>query len=250
MSEGLTIFYHILSPYAKTVLATANHLSIAHTERSIDLRKNEQKSEWYLKINSAGKVPAIKDGDYTMAESIPIWKYLIESRKIGTPLYPNDDEEKRAGIDEVLTVADELGARTTAALLNCFWGRIQGNVRNTQAERDEYINRIYEVYEKLEGILEKVNTKYFNSNCKAFDNSVVHPSLADFYINNLIMTMVEKEMVNLDKFPLLKKWLEVSSEIPALAEVIRRSNAEMKKVKFVVKFVLPIIRCLTCRCCR
>mmetsp|Transcript_881 Transcript_881/g.872 ORF Transcript_881/g.872 Transcript_881/m.872 type:complete len:238 (-) Transcript_881:78-791(-) len=237
MSEGLIIYMHILSPYAKTVIATANHLDIPHTERHIDLRKNEHKSEWYLKINPNGQVPAIKDGDHTMAESIDIAKYLIESRDKGTPLYPNDDAEKREDIDRVLEISQELGKRTTDVLLNVYWGRILRKTNLTVEERQEFINKVYETYGKLNTHLEERNTKYFNSN--------FHPSLADFHINNLMMSLVEKNIVQLDNYPALKQWLEISSQVPALSDVIRRSNAAMKKIRFLVRFVLPMIRCLT-----
>ena len=44
----------------------------------IDLNKNDQKSPDYLKINPMGKVPAIQDGDVSLAESAAICAYVAE----------------------------------------------------------------------------------------------------------------------------------------------------------------------------
>jgi len=44
----------------------------------IDLNKNDQKSPDYLKINPMGKVPAIQDGDVSVAESAAICAYVAE----------------------------------------------------------------------------------------------------------------------------------------------------------------------------
>ena len=44
----------------------------------IDLNKNDQKSPDYLKINPMGKVPALQDGDVSVAESAAICAYVAE----------------------------------------------------------------------------------------------------------------------------------------------------------------------------
>ena len=107
MAENLTIYMHVLSPFAATVVATANHLNIPHTERQIDLRANEQKTDWYLKINPAGKIPAIKDGDKCMAESFDICKYLVKSRELKTEFYPIEDEKKCEEIDRIMNLGSK-----------------------------------------------------------------------------------------------------------------------------------------------
>ena len=54
----------------------------------IDLNKNDQKSPDYLKINPMGKVPALQDGDVSVAESAAICAYVAERswrRRLATP---------------------------------------------------------------------------------------------------------------------------------------------------------------------
>ena len=63
----------------------------------------EHKRPWYRKINRNGAVPAIRDEDgFCQNEGVVIVKYLIESRKIDTPLYPYKDCVKVAKINESL----------------------------------------------------------------------------------------------------------------------------------------------------
>ena len=53
--------------------------------------QGEPRNPDYLKINPNGHVPAIKDGDFVMWESLAINTYL--ARKHGGPLCPTDPEE-------------------------------------------------------------------------------------------------------------------------------------------------------------
>jgi len=45
---------------------------------SVDFSKGEHRSEPFLKINPMGQVPALVDGDFTLAESMAIGSYLID----------------------------------------------------------------------------------------------------------------------------------------------------------------------------
>ena len=73
-------------------------LKIPYTYKSIDFK--DLKTLSYVKINPAGKVPAIQDGEFTLFESSAINKYLCNKYN-GEFLYPYDPE-KRALIDSWL----------------------------------------------------------------------------------------------------------------------------------------------------
>lgn len=67
-------------------------LGLPYTVRSIALPKNEQKEEWFLKINPNGRIPAIIDhdnDDFAVFESGAILIYLAE--KTGK-LMPRDEK--------------------------------------------------------------------------------------------------------------------------------------------------------------
>lgn len=72
-------------------LWTAHELGIAYTLAPIDPRKGDQTSPAFLAINPNGHVPAMKDGDLVMWESLAIDLYL--AKKHGGPLAPKSVEE-------------------------------------------------------------------------------------------------------------------------------------------------------------
>jgi glutathione S-transferase len=56
----------------------AAELGTAHESLPVDFSKGENRSDWFLKINPMGQVPALVDGDFNLAESMAIGSYLIE----------------------------------------------------------------------------------------------------------------------------------------------------------------------------
>lgn len=53
-------------------------LGLAYQRQPLDMRAREHKSERYLKLNPAGKVPCLVDGDLTLWESMAINQYLVD----------------------------------------------------------------------------------------------------------------------------------------------------------------------------
>lgn len=57
-------------------------LGIPYENKNVDMMTNkEHKSEWFLKINPMGKVPALTDGEFKLFESMAINQYLTEKYK-------------------------------------------------------------------------------------------------------------------------------------------------------------------------
>jgi glutathione S-transferase len=70
----------------------AAELGTAYESMPVDFSKGENRSEWFLKINPMGQVPALVDGDFTLAESMAIGSYLID--KAGSTLGGKTPEER------------------------------------------------------------------------------------------------------------------------------------------------------------
>ncbi|MEE6504289.1 hypothetical protein FKM82_005126 [Ascaphus truei] len=100
--SDLALFLDLLSQPCRSVyiFAKVNHIPFQH--REVLLSKGEQLSKEFAKVNPLHKVPALKDGDFTLSESIAILLYL--ARKYNTPdhWYPSD-LQKRARVDEYLS---------------------------------------------------------------------------------------------------------------------------------------------------
>ena len=63
-------------------------MGLAYRLRPVDLLAGVEKDPEFLAINPAGFIPAIRDGDVTMVESIAIMEYLM-ARYGPTPLAPD-----------------------------------------------------------------------------------------------------------------------------------------------------------------
>lgn len=79
---AVEFYYHRQSPPSCLVWMTLKELGIDYKGNHIDLIKGEQKSEAYTKINPAQQVPAIKDGDFLLAERLVYVEDIIKTRQI------------------------------------------------------------------------------------------------------------------------------------------------------------------------
>jgi len=73
--------YTAETPNGWKISITLEELGLAYRVHALALSKNEQKAEWYLKINPNGRIPAIVDrdaGDFPVFESGAIMIYLAE----------------------------------------------------------------------------------------------------------------------------------------------------------------------------
>jgi glutathione S-transferase len=86
------------SPNALRTRAVIYELGIAIETIEVDLRKGDNRTPEYLKLNPNGKVPVLVDGDLTIWESRAINAYLA-TKYPEKGLYP-DDAAKRAIIDQ------------------------------------------------------------------------------------------------------------------------------------------------------
>ncbi len=82
----IEIYYHPLSFPSLAPVFTAEAAGIEYATKLVDLSKGEQSSAEYLAVNPFGKVPALKDEDFALAESASIMRYM--ARKNQSELYP------------------------------------------------------------------------------------------------------------------------------------------------------------------
>ena len=111
----------------KVRLALAQ-LDIPHELIEIDILKGETRTPEYLKLNSAGQVPAIElDDGRTLAQSNAIIRYLAR----GSPLIPAD---AYAAADHVSGAAEPAESTATRTRARC-WGNCAEHARKLIARR-------------------------------------------------------------------------------------------------------------------
>ncbi|MBB5018095.1 glutathione S-transferase [Chitinivorax tropicus] len=80
------------------VLWVAEEAGIAYDYESVDLKSGAARSEPYLSINPAGKVPALVDGELVLTESAAICNYLAHCAP-QSGLLPPEGTKERALVD-------------------------------------------------------------------------------------------------------------------------------------------------------
>ncbi|XP_078410769.1 glutathione S-transferase theta-1-like [Cetorhinus maximus] len=98
---GLELYLDLLSQPCRAVYIFAKKNNIVFEFKFIDLLAGQQFSEEFGKVNALRLVPAIKDGDFTLGESVAILKYLAFKYQAPDHWYPAD-LQKRARVDEYL----------------------------------------------------------------------------------------------------------------------------------------------------
>lgn len=81
MSSPALTLYLVASPSTQCVPAALEELDLNYEFKTLAFDKNEQKSEWFLKINPNGRLPALIDhskGDFAIWESSAILLYVAQ----------------------------------------------------------------------------------------------------------------------------------------------------------------------------
>ncbi|MFI4950722.1 MAG: glutathione S-transferase family protein [Caulobacterales bacterium] len=91
--RGITL-YHSPASRAFTAYWMLEELGAPFAVRTVDIRKGEQKQAAYLKLNPAGKVPTLTDGEVVVSENPAIAIYLADRYGYGT-LAPRIDDPDR-----------------------------------------------------------------------------------------------------------------------------------------------------------
>ena len=101
-----TLYGHPLSPPSQLAKAVATYLNVPFEWVEVDVIGGAQFEENYKKLNPNSKVPTWVEGDFSLAESAAIARYLA-SKDGGSSIYPADVKE-RAEIDKHTSILNDL----------------------------------------------------------------------------------------------------------------------------------------------
>src|ERR1700730_11537843 len=91
-TSPVEIYWISGSPFAWRVLLTAEVKGIPYEGKLLEASKGELKTPEFLAINPLGRVPAIRDGNFTLHESLAIMVYL-DRKHPNPPLFGRTAEE-------------------------------------------------------------------------------------------------------------------------------------------------------------
>ena len=88
----IEVYWGSGSPFAWSVLLALEVKRIPYKSQLLSFSAGDTKKPEFLAINPRGKVPAIRDGEYTLAESIAILAY-VDAKYPEPPLFGRTPEE-------------------------------------------------------------------------------------------------------------------------------------------------------------
>lgn len=96
MPQPRITLYHSPGSRAFTAYWMLEELGVPFKVETVDIRKGEQKSPAYLKLNPSGKVPTVTDGKVVVSENPAIGIYLADRYGYGTLAPKIDDDDRGA----------------------------------------------------------------------------------------------------------------------------------------------------------
>ncbi|XP_053443052.1 glutathione S-transferase theta-1 isoform X1 [Nycticebus coucang] len=98
---GLELYLDLLSQPCRAIYIFAKKNRIPFEMRTVELLKGQHLGDAFAQVNPLKKVPALKDGDFILTESVAILLYLTRKYEVPDYWYPQD-LQARARVDEYL----------------------------------------------------------------------------------------------------------------------------------------------------
>jgi len=97
----LKYYYDLLSQPSRALWMAMKLSNIPFEEKPVSIKSGDLRTKEFKEINRFQKVPCIVDGDFKLAESVAILRYLDGLGLLSEQLYPKNLKE-RARVDEYL----------------------------------------------------------------------------------------------------------------------------------------------------
>ncbi|KAI8824898.1 glutathione S-transferase [Fimicolochytrium jonesii] len=196
--------YTFGTPNGQKASIALEELGIDYKTVEVDIRKNTQKEEWFLKINPNGRIPAIVDhtrGDFPVFETGAILLYLAEHHDPNHILAPTDANKRSEAIQWLMWQMGGLGPMQGQA--NHFFRYAPEKIEYGIKRYQDETKRLYSVMERqLSDGREYLIGEYSLADIACFGWVAAHNWAG----------------VGLEEFPLLDKWLHRAAKRPAVVK--------------------------------
>jgi GSH-dependent disulfide-bond oxidoreductase len=207
--------YTAATPNGWKISIALEEMGLPYEMRVIDFKSNDQKADWYLKLNPNGRIPTLVDNGFAIFESGAILVYLAE--KTGKFL-PKDVRGRSRVIQWLMFQMSGVGPMMGQAnvFLRYFPEKIQSAI-------DRYQREVTRLFGVLDGQL--AGREYI-----AGDYSIADMALWPW------VSGYEWSGVSVDPFTHLQRWLKRVGERPAVqagrdVPIKRDRAAEIEEAK-------------------
>ena len=187
--------YTAATPNGWKVSIALEEMNLPYEVRVIDFATNEQKADWYVKLNPNGRIPTLVDDGFALFESGAILIYLAE--KTGRFL-PRDTQSRSRVMQWLMFQMSAIGPMMGQAnvFLRYFPEKIQPAIDRYQRE----VTRLFGVLDRQLAAHEYIVGEY---------------SIADMALWPWV-SGYEWSGVTVDEFSNLQRWLAKVAERPAV----------------------------------
>ncbi|XP_003419175.1 glutathione S-transferase theta-1-like isoform X2 [Loxodonta africana] len=217
---GLELYLDLVSQPCRAVYIFARRNGIPFELRTVDLLKGQHFSNDFAQVNPLMKVPALKDGDFILTESVAILLYLARKYKVPDHWYPQD-------LQACALVDEYLAWQHTALRKNCLralWRKVMFPVFLGEPQSPEIVAA---TLAELDMTLQLLEDKFLQN--KAF-LAGPHISLADLVAIEELMHPVGAGCQVFEGRPKLSAWRQ-RVEAAVGEDLFREAHEVILKVK-------------------
>ncbi|KAL9913058.1 glutathione S-transferase 1 [Glossina fuscipes] len=196
MSSKPVLYYTPRSPPCRAVLLTAAALGVELDLRAMNIKDGDHLTPEFLKLNPLHTVPVLDDNGLIISDSHVICSYLADKYAVDETLYPKDKLERMEVDARMYFDCGHLFPRVRLMVEPVLYfgcGEIS----------EEKVTYMQKAYDGLERCL--ITSKYLCGD---------HMTIADLCCVASVSTAVLFAPIDEQKFPKLKSWLEVMSQLP------------------------------------
>ena len=190
----LHFYHHPMSPYSQKVFFLLEEAGRPYDLQTVALEKRDHRKATYLSVNPEGRVPAIKDGDFSLHESTAVMRYLTRRFELHD-LYPHSLQDQA----EVDLWWEFCSHHINKPLLDVLWHRIMAVQFGWKPDysalhkAETYLNRDLPVLEQ-----HLLGRHY-----------LVGPSLTLADINLMPFAHSGLKLMGEDRFPAIRAWRDL-----------------------------------------
>ncbi|EMG45920.1 gst1 Glutathione S-transferase 1 [Candida maltosa Xu316] len=209
MTKPITL-YTFGTPNGFKVSVFLEVLGLAYETVSVDITKNESKSDWFVKLNPNGRIPTITDpnfegGELTISQTGAILQYLADKYDTDHKYsYPAGTAEYYKTLEYLIFQVAENGP--IQGQLNHFKLYAKDKIEYGINRYETDTKRIYGVYEDILSRNSANGSKYLVGD---------RYTVADFALLGWANSLSRVD-IDIHQWPLLGKWFDTLRKIPAV----------------------------------